>query len=287
MKKISVLFLLLLSLIFTGCENTHQVIKEQINSITDNAKDVAESSGLLSGEKELLEKGKQALGELAADTGEGIANTIGALVSEEDKLQTLTDLAHGQLDAILNKGEEILEEIKRPPLWGNSVPSSGLEEGETLPQPPEHIETVSLEKVVDGDTIWIIDSEGKREKIRLIGIDTPESVHADETKNTEWGTLASNHTKKLLEDITLLYLEYDEEPVDQYDRTLAYVWLSEDTSSLDKMLNYIILEDGYAIAKTYKPNVKYQKIFTDLCEEAKEENAGLWSEEEFRSLWKN
>ena len=139
------------------------------------------------------------------------------------------------------------------------------------------LEEVELVYVVDGDTLIVIGDDGLQYKVRLIGIDTPESVHADETKNNQYGELASDHTKELLKDITTLYLEYDEMTTDIYNRTLAYVWLSPDTSNFGNMLNAKILYDGYAADKVYEPNDKYMVEFKEIRNDAEKNERGLWS----------
>ena len=125
-------------------------------------------------------------------------------------------------------------------------------------------------KVVDGDTIQI-EFNGKKERVRLIGIDTPESVHPDETKNTENGKKASEYTKLLLEGKSVS-LEFDVEERDKYGRLLAYVYLDKE------MINKKLLADGYAQLETVPPNVKYVDEFTTVLEEAKKEKRGLWNE---------
>lgn len=120
--------------------------------------------------------------------------------------------------------------------------------------------------VVDGDTIKV-EVSGEEKKVRLIGIDAPESVHPDETRNSEVGKLASDFTKDILEDYPIVYLQYDEERQDQYGRELCYVWLSDNVDVYDSedidtyMLNAIILQEGYAEAISYYPNVFYAEYF--------------------------
>lgn len=139
-------------------------------------------------------------------------------------------------------------------------------------------------QVIDGDTFYA--AIGNSEiKVRLIGVDTPESVHTDPSQNTVWGTYASDYTKGiLLEDMTV-YLEYDEEPTDKYGRTLAYVWLVQDTSDTENMLNAILVRDGYAYDKVFRPNDKYAVVFEQLRIAAQNAGAGLWADEGFAALW--
>lgn len=126
-------------------------------------------------------------------------------------------------------------------------------------------------KVVDGDTIQI-KFNGKKERLRLIGIDTPESVHPDEAKNTENGKIASDYAKTLLEGKSIT-LEFDVEERDQYGRLLAYVYVD------GEMINKKLIKDGYAQLETVPPNVKYVEEFTALLKEAKEAKRGLWGKE--------
>lgn len=146
------------------------------------------------------------------------------------------------------------------------------------------LEEAKLLHVVDGDTLYV-EAGGKEVKIRLIGIDTPESVHEDESKNTVYGTYASDYTKQILENVATVYLEYDKDTEDDYGRTLAYIWLSDDTGSVENMLNAILLRDGYAMDKVFMPNDKYAVQFSDLREEAESAGSGLWADEEFHALW--
>ena len=162
---------------------------------------------------------------------------------------------------------------------GDAISSDGNSIGITL-------EKCTVDYVVDGDTLIVYLESGEQIKVRLIGIDTPESVHSDKSKNTEWGVYASNHTKDLIQSGQELYLEYDISTVDIYGRTLAYVWMTENTAEIQNMLNVRLLSDGYACDKAYPPNDKYTLQFQQLRKEAESNKIGLWSEEGFASLWK-
>ena len=110
-----------------------------------------------------------------------------------------------------------------------------------------------LIRVVDGDTL-LVNFEDREVYVRLIGIDAPESVNPDETKNTPEGIEASKWLKDYLKDINEIQLEFDIERTDKYDRILAYVYVDE------KMLNKTILENGYAKKMTIEPNTKYVNV---------------------------
>ncbi|WP_025436980.1 thermonuclease family protein [Peptoclostridium acidaminophilum] len=125
-------------------------------------------------------------------------------------------------------------------------------------------------RVVDGDTI-VVSFGGKSEKVRMIGINTPESVHADESKNTPEGKIASEFTKSKLEGKTV-QLEFDAEERDKYGRLLAYVWID------GVMFNKTLLSEGYAKIATFPPNVKYVDDFKALERQARELKKGFWGD---------
>ena len=124
---------------------------------------------------------------------------------------------------------------------------------------PSVLEACELERVVDGDTIIIHDPQGKRQRVRLTGINAPESVAEDESRNTEEGRAASEFLKELLKDTKTVYLEYDAGRTDQYNRTLAYVWIKYQDTYV--MVNEIILAAGHAEPVYIKPNLKYADDF--------------------------
>lgn len=133
--------------------------------------------------------------------------------------------------------------------------------------------TAKVTRVVDGDTI-IVNFNGKEERVRLIGIDTPESVHPDVSKNLPEGKTAYEFTKSKLEGKEVV-LEFDVQERDQYGRLLAYVYLD------GVMFNKTLLEEGYARVATYPPNVKYVDEFTEIQKVARENNKGFWSNDTF------
>lgn len=131
----------------------------------------------------------------------------------------------------------------------------------------------TLVRVVDGDT-YVIDTGGEEKKIRLIGIDTPESVApADYRKeNTAEGKEISDIVKDKITEGDILYIEYDVQETDRYGRTLAYLYFPDGT-----MIQEWLLSNGYANAVTYPPNVKYSEHFSELAHTAMENDIGLWN----------
>lgn len=141
----------------------------------------------------------------------------------------------------------------------NDAGGTDLPFGVKLQVDPSVLIPCELERVVDGDTIIVHNPEGKRLRVRLTGINAPESVHEDESKNTDEGREASKFLKDLLADVKTVYLEYDVAEFDQYQRTLAYVWI--DTGNTYIMVNEVILATGHAKPVYIEPNLKYADTF--------------------------
>ena len=141
----------------------------------------------------------------------------------------------------------------------NDAGGTGLPFGVTLQIDPSVLIPCELERVVDGDTIIVHDPDNNRLRVRLTGINAPESVLEDESKNTDEGRDASKFLKELLADVNTVYLEYDEGQFDQYGRTLAYVWI--DTGTTYIMVNEVILATGHAKPVYIKPNLRYADTF--------------------------
>ena len=132
--------------------------------------------------------------------------------------------------------------------------------------------SVTVDRVIDGDTFTYYSVWGERDTVRLIGVDTPESVNADKSKNCPYGKTASTYTTKILEG-KKVFLEYDEDETDKYGRKLCYVYLG------DVCINYDLVVKGYAVAKEYPPNTKYADTFKSAQIEAEKNKSGLWADD--------
>ncbi|MBC2575191.1 thermonuclease family protein [Peptostreptococcus canis] len=137
-------------------------------------------------------------------------------------------------------------------------------------------------KVVDGDTIYV-NLDNKEYKIRMIGVDTPETVHPSNPVQF-YGKEASDFTKNSLNSKTV-YLQKDVSETDKYGRLLRYVWLARPNTNepteaeiIDKMFNAKLIKDGYGQAYTYQPDSKYSEFFNKLQREARNNGIGLWNE---------
>ena len=137
---------------------------------------------------------------------------------------------------------------------------------------------IIVQRTVDGDTLVLENGE----RVRLIGIDTPE-LHPSEKLNRDserthqdigtiqkLGERAYQFTKKLVEGKSVS-LEFDLEKYDKYNRLLAYVYLKDGT-----FVNAEIVKEGYASLMSIPPNVKYADLFNKLYQEARENRRGLW-----------
>lgn len=124
---------------------------------------------------------------------------------------------------------------------------------------------VLVTKVIDGDTIEI---EGGQ-RVRYIGIDTPETVHPSKPVQC-FGKEASNTNKDLVEG-KYVRLEKDISETDKYNRLLRYIYLDDDT-----FVNLYLVEEGYATVFSYPPDIKYQTKFLEAEQKARSENIGLW-----------
>lgn len=129
-----------------------------------------------------------------------------------------------------------------------------------------------VKRVIDGDTIVIL-SDSKDFTVRLIGVDTPESVHPSKPVQC-FGLEASEKTKEWLTGRSV-WLEQDatQDTKDKYGRTLAYVYRDDGL-----FVNLELLRAGYAYEYTYIIPYKYQREFKEAELEARNTDAGLWSQ---------
>jgi micrococcal nuclease len=151
----------------------------------------------------------------------------------------------------------------------------------TFDDEPGGFESATIERVVDGDTLVVrITSRtggpglgdaavGRLYRVRLIGIDTPESVDP-RTPVECFGREAGAAMSALVEGRTV-WLVKDVEETDRYERLLRYVYMEAE------MVNARLVANGYAHAYTYPPNVRHAGLFVRLEQEAREGNRGLWS----------
>ncbi|MFS0822286.1 thermonuclease family protein [Bacillus sp. 1P02SD] len=136
------------------------------------------------------------------------------------------------------------------------------------------LEAVIVSRVVDGDTVEL--SDGR--KIRLVGVNTPEST----TRHEVYGKEASNYTTSQLEG-KKVWLQKDVSDKDRYNRYLRLIWISVPSNVMNeseirsKMFNAQLVLNGYAEPSTYPPDVTYSDYFVKFAREARANGIGLWA----------
>ena len=159
------------------------------------------------------------------------------------------------------------------------------------------LQSVTVRAVVDGDTLLLTDDT----KVRLLGIDAPESVHQDKKRNSIYGEMASEHLHELVRGGDRVWIlrpgatdavsdGADLRESDNYGRLLRLVWtdrpdleggLTEEV--LSESLNARMLRDGYAVLYVMEEDEPYEELFYMIQKEADSAGSGLWSEEGWRA----
>lgn len=182
--------------------------------------------------------------------------TTDLFVESMNELVENTDFTN---DEDLSSMTEILTEL-----------ANGYGEEENL-----EFQKARLVRVVDGDTI-VVEIENEEYKVRLIGVNTPESVASSEyldrtgKENTEEGIEASVYTKDLLSNIEYVYLQKDTSETDRYGRLLRYAWIEMPNNAFDleeistKMINGILVSEKVAEPAKYEPDTMYADDFEEL-----------------------
>jgi len=127
----------------------------------------------------------------------------------------------------------------------------------------------TVTRIIDGDTIQVR-VDGRVEKVRYIGVNTPEVHHP--RKGEEPGGRAAAAVNHDLVTGRRVRLELDAQSRDRYGRLLAYVWVD------DTMINAELVRRGFAQVMTIPPNVRHQSLFLKLQREAREARRGFWGE---------
>jgi micrococcal nuclease len=132
---------------------------------------------------------------------------------------------------------------------------------------------VRVVRVADGDTVIIGNPKKKnrRQKVRFIGVDTPESVRSLYQDIMPFGKEASNYTKSRLKPGQYIFLVYDKAHRDEFGRILAYIYLLN-----GEFFNATLVRKGYAFAEKYPPNVKFYNYFVKLQKQARFRQKGIW-----------
>lgn len=127
----------------------------------------------------------------------------------------------------------------------------------------------TVERIVDGDTLYLADLD---ERLRLIGIDTPETRHPDRGVEC-FGRRAAAHLADLVPPGTAVRVVFDVERRDRYGRPLGYLYRAED----DRFVNRAMVADGYARVSTVPPNVARAEVLRAAERRARAAGRGLWT----------
>lgn len=142
------------------------------------------------------------------------------------------------------------------------------------PEVPEgfsaEAEAVTLVRVVDGDTI-VVDRAGVEERVRLLNIDTPETVHPEEEVECG-GPEAAQRMNDLLEPGDAVVLEFDQQRRDHYDRLLAGVFADE------VFINEQLAREGWGEPVYFAPNDRFLDQIEEAWAAAQQEQAGIFSD---------
>lgn len=169
-------------------------------------------------------------------------------------------------------GLPIEEKIVDRETASSSTPEETITNPTSVVSSPQG-ETMIVSKVIDGDTI-VINKSGREETVRMIGVDTPETVHPSKPVQC-FGAEASARTKSWLagRSVTL-----DPDPSqgerDKYGRLLAYVWREDGL-----FVNQALISEGFAFEYTYNLPYRYQTEFQAAETLAREGKKGLWADD--------
>lgn len=187
------------------------------------------------------------------------------------KSKTKLKKAAGIALIVLAAAAALLIFAKKPdvPEFKNPLPNGG-DSSEYVP--------ATVVYVVDGDTVFARTPDyPDGVKVRYLGIDCPESVNYNQSKNSEEGQIASERNKELIAaSDKKIYLEFDENRFDQYDRMLAYVWVYDKDSQSYVLAEEKLLSEGLCETLFYEPNDKYSDYFYGLEKEAKKNKTGFY-----------
>lgn len=181
----------------------------------------------------------------------------------------------GDTITIKDTEENIIDEVEYSNEWGaygNGLSLCKIDNGwqectstpgrENNENNDEENEIGYVSRVIDGDTVELENEE----RVRLIGIDTPE-------RGEYYFEEATERLRELVEGEEVI-LENDVENRDRYDRLLRYIYFD------DLFINLILVEEGFARAYPYDPNLRYEDEFAEAEERARENGLGIWRDEE-------
>lgn len=185
------------------------------------------------------------------------------LPDNESELSSSSNQTNNE-SSVVNEEEEVKS--------NETVSTENKESNTETNNAEDNLIKATVIKHTDGDT-FAVNLNNKEEKVRLVLVDTPETVHPTKPEQP-FGKEASEYTKNFIEGKEVS-LEFDAQERDRYGRLLAYVYVD------GIMLNQALLENGLARVAVYPPNTKYLDEFKEIEVYAKNEGLGIWSIENY------
>jgi len=215
------------------------------------------------------ESQSQVANEQNLSSSQGVVDTT----NTADIVEKNTTIPSQGNPAAITENKNLAVKSLPAPIKTESVQSAPVASQPVISSPKTSTVLYSVSSVVDGDTIKV-NINGKIETLRLIGLDTPETV--DPRKEVQcFGLEASNKAKELLTGKKVkLEADSTQDERDKYGRLLRYVWLEDGTFYNKKMIS-----DGYAHEYTYGVPYKYQAEFKAAQKSAQDNQRGLWATE--------
>lgn|GEM_PF-3789343 len=156
-----------------------------------------------------------------------------------------------------------------------------LPQGPNPPHAPMQAEVMSI---TDGDTGRFRLSDGDQRNVRFLSIDTPEMNAGNSDPPECYAQESTDRTEELLPVGTKVWLTWDGEYQDGFDRLLSYIFVGEtpDVTSYDNWVNLKLVQEGYGRAFIFSNNQTYRTLFEDSEQDARDADLGRWSECGFR-----
>ena len=148
------------------------------------------------------------------------------------------------------------------------------------PQPPHAPMQAELLEIYDGDTGRFRLDDGDVRSVRFLSIDTPEMNATSGDPPECYAPEATDRAEELLPVGTSVWLTWDGEYQDAFDRLLCYIFVGEtpDVTTYDSWVNYRLVREGYAVAYIFSNNQTYRDVFEGAEAEARSDNVGRWDE---------
>ncbi|WP_271396728.1 thermonuclease family protein [Salinicoccus roseus] len=229
----------------------------------------AEKEASIEAAEEAAEKEKEESIEAEREKEESIEEA--SIEAEKEKEESI----EAEKEASIEAKEESIEKAEAEKEKSIEEAEAKAEAEEEPVEEPvaskEGLIPVSLYRVVDGDTVNVIDDSGQELKLRLLLIDTPETVHPNKPVEP-YGKEASARLTELLNAADQLYIEYDSgDKTDHYDRHLVYLYAD------DVSVHEVLLKEGLARVGYIYEQQRYLSEFRAAEQYAKDRGLGIWS----------